>query len=153
MTCSECFAQCACESISSLPALRVGEGSSVGGGNGDGTNDNTNDSGSGADMLPAEQPSCGLCYELFANDPPALVPRRLTCGHIACTRCLEGEWDEGEVTCSECFAQCACESISALPALRVGEGSGGDGGNGDGTFRLHKQRFSLAPLVLWQDAR
>jgi hypothetical protein len=106
-----------CDSIQSLPDLHVVETPST-------DHDSSvvtaaTDDDDGRETLPTDQRSCSVCYEEFQNSPPALVPRRLSCQHIVCTGCLEAEFGDGEVTCSECFQPTNCESIDALPSLKI----------------------------------
>ena len=80
--------------------------------------DNTIDETPLEDVLPL---ACQICFESYAREPENLVPRRLpACSHIACTGCLRDAWDDGEVTCSECFAASQCGSATDLVSLRVG---------------------------------
>ena len=110
VTCSECFAASQCSSVSDLTALQV-------------IDSNSNSPGDDLvdETLPSELSSCSVCYEAYANEPENLVPRRLRmCDHIACTGCLRDAWDDGEVTCSECFAASQCSSVTILVSMKVG---------------------------------
>ncbi|CAM9628187.1 unnamed protein product, partial [Discosporangium mesarthrocarpum] len=73
--------------------------------------------------------SCSVCYESFSIDQRATSPRKLECGHIACTQCLEDCFEEdgtrrkpGEpkgagVRCPECFEVSLCKSVDDVPKL------------------------------------
>ena len=112
VTCSECFAASQCGSATDLTALRVEDPKAE---------VNADDAPVISEALPSELSSCSVCYETYANEPENLVPRRLpACSHVACTGCLRDAWDDGEVTCSECFAASQCGSATDLVSLRVG---------------------------------
>ena len=142
LTCSECFTPTACGSVGELPAL-LAESASAGANEG-----STVETTGLAELLPVDQRSCGSCYEEYSNETPALVPRKLGCGHVACTSCLEGAWGDGELTCSECFTPTACGSVGELPAVHAKGGappyastfaaspSGGISGGDPGVRRL-----------------
>ena len=81
--------------------------------------------------LPSDKRECPVCYETFADQPDTLQPRQLTCGHIACTGCLEAELCDGEITCPECFTQTQVAAIADLERLQVvDDGGGGSEGGG-----------------------
>ena len=63
--------------------------------------------------------SCSACYEDFttAQENDRLVGRQLSCGHAACTACLEELLDDGEICCPECFEMTATGLVAELPAL------------------------------------
>ena len=68
-------------------------------------------------------PQCCVCYEDFtrADVNDRLVGRQLSCGHEACTTCLEDVFDDGEICCPECFASTETASVEALPSVDADE--------------------------------
>jgi hypothetical protein len=63
------------------------------------------------DFLEEGQVSCGVCYEDYSSSSPKLIPRRLECGHVACTSCLEGAWSNDAIICPECCSSSLCDSV------------------------------------------
>lgn len=75
----------------------------------------------------APSSSCPLCYEAYAlGQDPLLVPRRLPCGDVACTGCLQASLDDASraLVCQSCLQSfvLGADSVEAgLPAVAMAE--------------------------------
>lgn len=63
--------------------------------------------------------TCQVCYESYSADFPDTQPRRLSCSHILCSKCLQENLFDQSFCCPECFTTLAGEidEISAVVTL------------------------------------
>eukprot|EP01041_Mallomonas_annulata_P007631 gene7631-15618_t len=59
--------------------------------------------------------SCSICYELFAEAPDAVVPRKLKCLCVFCTNCIEVDLVDGIFFCPDCCTETKIVSVNDLP--------------------------------------
>jgi diadenosine tetraphosphatase ApaH/serine/threonine PP2A family protein phosphatase len=77
--------------------------------------------------------SCQVCYEVYSSDSPDIIPRRLKCSHIVCSKCILNDLTYSTYYCPECY--CLLDgsgideiseiiSITDLPPLNTGHEDG-----------------------------
>jgi hypothetical protein len=68
--------------------------------------------------------SCPVCYERFDD---SVVPRKLKCGDVLCTNCIEGDLYDESFFCPECGQEMKGSSIDAFSNVIKVEGADSSG--------------------------
>ncbi|CAN0171656.1 unnamed protein product [Scytosiphon promiscuus] len=104
--------------------------------------------------------SCPVCYSSYSAEEAETVPRKLPCGHVACTQCLEDCFEDASerrdpaepegagVRCPECFVLALFDSVPSVPVYSAEEDEAAEAERGaPGCLENIEEELGDAPVV------